>query len=170
LRTSSNRAAVRLLQEVGIQKTTSYARSGCERVAVVTKSGELETRSMAYYEYFARGTEPTQTCPLHQPPSILNRIVGLFGGGNSGLQPVPESVAPPSSSTASAQAPPSGTAGQQPVGATRAQAEQPQKKRGFWAKLFGLGKKKDAKKQEDDSHVQQPQPRRLVFPPLHHPG
>jgi hypothetical protein len=128
------------------------ATDGCEHVPVVTKAGAMEMRSMAYYEYFARGTEPTQTCPLHGSPSILNRIVGLFGG-NSNLPPVPEAAAPPPTPTTPAHAPPSATAGQQPGAAAQAQAEQP-KKRGFWSKLFGLGKKKDDKKQDQKKDEQ----------------
>jgi penicillin-binding protein 1A len=115
---------------------------GCERVPVVTKAGEIDVRSMAYYEYFARGTEPTQTCALHGGSSILNRIVGLFGGTASGLQPVPESAVPPAPAPGPGQATsPAATAGQPPSDQGRAQ--QPKKKRSFWSKLFGIGKKKD---------------------------
>ena len=122
------------------------AAEGCEHVPVVTKAGAIEVRSMAYYEYFARGTAPTETCDLHGTPSILNRIVGLFGGGGSGLQPVPESVAPPSpSATAGQPASPSSPSASQPPSpqASQQQAEPAKKKRGFWARLFGLGKKKE---------------------------
>ena len=41
------------------------ASEGCEHVEVVDTNGEVETRSMVYTEYFARGTEPTEYCELH---------------------------------------------------------------------------------------------------------
>ncbi len=124
------------------------ATPGCEHVPVVSKGGDLQMRSMAYYEYFKRGTEPTQECDLHGGPSLLNRIVGLFSG--SGLKPVPEAVVPPAPSpttgdrpTSVSEAPPDS----QPPAAS--QDEAPKKKRGFWAKLFGLGKKDKDKKDKD---------------------
>ena len=113
---------------------------GCEHVPVITTSGEMETRSMAYYEYFVRGTEPTETCDLHGSPSILNRIVGLFGGGSAPAAPVPQTViGAPGNDPAAAQAT-QPTAGQQTA---KPETEEPKKKRGFWSKLFGIGKKKD---------------------------
>ncbi len=122
---------------------------GCEHVPVVAKDGEVQIRSMAYYEYFARGTEPSDACPLHASPSIFERIAGLFGG--SGLQPVPDSAAPPAPAPTAGeraaapgpQAPASVTAGS--PNSTDERAEQPKKKRGFWSRLFGIGKK-DRKK------------------------
>src|SRR5213075_376370 len=40
------------------------AATGCDRVDVVGKDGQIETRSMVYTEYFARGTEPTEYCEM----------------------------------------------------------------------------------------------------------
>ena len=117
------------------------ATPGCEHVPVVSKDGQLQIRSMAYNEYFARGTEPHDFCDLHGSPSIFNRIVGLFSG--SGLQPVPEWAVPPAPA-AQPSAPTIGQpAGTNPDAATptAGQNQEQQKKRGFWAKLFGLGKK-----------------------------
>jgi len=122
---------------------------GCEHVPVVAKDGDVQIRSMAYDEYFARGTEPTELCPLHSSPSIFSRIVGLFGG--SGLQPVPETAAPMAPSATSGTHVPSAT--QSPASGAQAgpanpaggQPQQPKKKRSFWQKLFGIGKKDGGK-------------------------
>ncbi len=125
------------------------ATDGCERVPVTSKSGDLQVRSMAYYEYFVRGTEPTETCDLHGGPGLLHRIVGLFSG--SGIQPVPESVVPPAPSATSGDhraatvGPPVVPADGKPAADD---GDQPKKKRGFWSRLFGLGKDKEQKKDD----------------------
>ncbi len=119
---------------------------GCEHVPVVTKNGDVQVRSMAYYEYFVRGTEPTETCDLHGAPSLLNRLVGVFGGGNA-QQPVPlSSLGLPTAPAPSPVVTEKPTAGQQPQAS--ADKEQPKKKKGFWSRLFGLGKKKDKEQDE----------------------
>ena len=56
--------------------------AGCDSVQVVTKDGQIETKSMIYGEYFARGTLPTTTCPLHESLSVLDRLAGAFGKDN----------------------------------------------------------------------------------------
>ncbi len=125
------------------------ATPGCEQVPVVSKSGEMQIRSMAYYEYFKRGTEPNEPCDLHGSPSLFNRIVGLFSG--SGLQPVPESVVPPAPSPTTGERAPA--IAQAPVNtpAAASQDEAPKKKRGFWSRLFGFGKKdKDKDKNKNN--------------------
>jgi penicillin-binding protein 1A len=121
---------------------------GCEHVPVVAKDGTVQVKSMAYYEYFARGTEPTDSCPLHSSPGLFGRIVGLLGG--SGIQPVPEAAAPPAASptagaaSAAPQAPSAAsTDGHQ---APDGKAEQPKKKRSFWQRLFGKRDKDDKDK------------------------
>ena len=34
---------------------------------------------MIYTEYFVKGTQPTTVCPLHESPSLLDRLAGVFG-------------------------------------------------------------------------------------------
>ena len=120
---------------------------GCDSVEVVNRDGFTETRSMVYREYFVKGTQPTDLCPLHPSPSFMDRIAGLFGGGTSKPVP-PEDLGLPRGQA--------GTAGvhQPPVQVPEAhreeapkdteKAEEAPKKRGFWARVFG----KDGKKQE----------------------
>ena len=57
----------------------SCRRDGCDRCRSSTKDGQLETRSMIYTEYFAAGTQPTTVCPLHDSPSLFDRLAGVFG-------------------------------------------------------------------------------------------
>jgi penicillin-binding protein 1A len=124
---------------------------GCERVDVINREGLIETRSMVYTEYFVRGTAPTTTCPLHQDHSFMDTIAGIFGKGShpppvpvetTGLPPASASRTPPT-------APPTASA---PETAPEATAQPAPKKRGFWARVFGVGKDRNS---EDDKKEEQ---------------
>ena len=127
--------------------------SGCDAVLVVNKDGGIETKSMIYGEYFARGTAPTTTCPLHESLSILDRVAGVFGKDNHG-QPVPaEGTGLPAPPAASPNGSAAGGPGEKPVEATGERVgEEPKKKRGFWSKVFGGSdtKAEDDKKREEE--------------------
>jgi 1A family penicillin-binding protein len=120
---------------------------GCDSVEVVNRDGFTETRSMIYTEFFVKGTQPTTLCPLHPSPTFMDRIAGLFGG-DSGRPVQAEEAGLPRAQT--------GTSGAHPPPAPvpevhheappkdTPKVEEPPKKRGFWARVFG----KDGKKQE----------------------
>ena len=119
---------------------------GCDHVEVVNRDGFLEKRSMIYTEYFVKGTQPTEECPLHQDRGFLDALAGVFGK-DSGPPPVPVGATglptppPPHPSAGTADAP------AQPA---QAEAEQaPAKKRGFWSRIFG-GRDKNEEKKDDD--------------------
>jgi membrane carboxypeptidase/penicillin-binding protein len=88
-----------------------------------------ERRSTAYYENFVAGTEPTDSCPLHNP--VLSRpfraLAALI---------MPKS-APTAHGTAPAPPPPA-VVSEAP--APKAEAQPAPKKRGFWSRVFGVGK------------------------------
>jgi len=109
------------------------ATEGCQSVDVVDEQGQLERRSMVYTEYFQRGTEPTVYCDLHPTRNAFDKIAVLLGAEqkpipprveDTGLPPRPGAVASTAGST------PTPTVEQPP----------PKKKRGFWSRVFGLGK------------------------------
>jgi penicillin-binding protein 1A len=126
---------------------------GCDDVEVVTRDGFLERRSMIYTEYFVRGSEPTALCPLHEPLSLLDRLAGVFGKDNH-APPVPADevgpTAPAASKPGPQPTPPAATRAPAPAApptTSEPASEEPKKKRGFWSRVFGLGKDKE-KKQE----------------------
>ena len=110
---------------------------GCSQVDVVSKTGETKSKSMILTEYFAKGTQPFDECPLHNGPGLLARIGGIFGAGTSpgsvaaSASPLPEHVVEPAAVTETA--PATAAANVKPV-------EEPKKKRGFWSRIFGSRK------------------------------
>ncbi|HEX7088033.1 MAG TPA: PBP1A family penicillin-binding protein [Vicinamibacterales bacterium] len=118
---------------------------GCGEVVVVNDDGEETRRSMLITDYFPRGRTPIGVCPLHEKRNIFEAIAGWFGGdrapgatseagapGRPPVEPVAEvDAAPPADDTPGAK------------------KDEPKKKRGFWSRLFGIGKDDDRKNRED---------------------
>ena len=124
---------------------------GCGTVHVVNDDGSETEKSMIYTEYFVRGTQPEDTCPLHQGRSIFGKVAGLFGGGDEPAA-VPASsaaVSGPPSAEPAGEPEATATAGQEDAQAAAA-PEAPKKKRGFWSRVFGRGDKDDKDKGKDD--------------------
>ncbi len=125
---------------------------GCDHVEVVNRDGFTEDRSMIYTEYFVKGTQPTTLCPLHPSPSFMDRVAGLFGGGDSG-KPVraDEAGLPPGQQTGTAGAHPHPQPSPVPdlspeeSGKDSKAEDASGKKRGFWSRVFGK-KPNDQKK------------------------
>ncbi len=121
---------------------------GCNNVEVINREGATESRSMIYTEYFVSGTQPTDICPLHPSASLMDRLAGLFGGGNHPEAPAPvppdQAGLPPERGTSGTADRPPGTPPSGEVSGGTAK-EEPPKKRGFWAKVFG---KKDKDKEK----------------------
>ena len=132
---------------------------GCDHVEVIKRDGTVETRSMIYTEYFVKGTQPTDICPLHEPRSFMDAIAGVFGK-ESGPPPAPVAgtglppSAPASTSGSPAAEPPA--AGETKTSAPTEEA-QPQKKRGFWSRVFGVGgdKSEEDRKKEEERQKQE---------------
>jgi penicillin-binding protein 1A len=128
--------------------------AGCESAQVVTKDGQLETRSLVYTEYFARGSQPTTVCEIHQSPSILDRLAGAFGKDNR--IPLPADSAglptPPAMSTTGSAPGSASPEKEHEKPADERTSEEPKKKRSFWSKVFGGG---DKKSDEDKKRVEE---------------
>jgi membrane carboxypeptidase/penicillin-binding protein len=126
---------------------------GCDAVEVLTDAGEVQTRTMVYTDYFLRGKQPVDLCPLHEGHGFFDRVAGLFGTDTE------EPVSPEASDLPPAEAAARPTTGVV-TGGTLPDAEkveapgEPKKKRGFWSRVFGRGgndkdKEKDKERDED---------------------
>ncbi|MGV3517994.1 MAG: transglycosylase domain-containing protein [Luteitalea sp.] len=136
---------------------------GCTKVPVESDDGSVEIRSMAYTEYYRRGTEPQGSCEEHEGTNFLERLAGFFGKDND-LKPVsaaeaglpaatiPRDVPAPPTTTADEDAPPRADEAKAAARSDdgdrdgKARAAEPEKKRGFWGKLFGRRDKDTDKK------------------------
>jgi penicillin-binding protein 1A len=108
------------------------AADGCDDVEVVATNGQLERRSMIYTEYFAKGTEPATFCDQHLSHGIMTKLAGLFGADHPPAPPrVEDTGAAPGAAATAGTVP--------PAQAEVAPPAPPQKKRGFWSRLFGKG-------------------------------
>jgi 1A family penicillin-binding protein len=85
--------------------------------------------SVVYTEYFARGTEPIDICPIHR--AHLLRALGIPFGRPSAPVVVAQDAAPPT--VAEVRPPAPAVAKQDPPPPEK-------KKRGFWSRVFGVGK------------------------------
>jgi 1A family penicillin-binding protein len=112
------------------------APAGIVAVDIDGASGRLATDDcrrakdgIVYTEYFARGTEPIDICPIHR--AHLLRALIPFGRPSAPVV-VAQEASPPTVAEVRP-APPPPVAQQQP-------APEPKKKRGFWSRVFGVGK------------------------------
>jgi hypothetical protein len=114
-------------------------------VEVINRDGAAESRSMIYTEYFVNGTQPTTECPLHPSASLMDRLAGLFGGGppEAPVPPDQAGLPPERGTTGAADRPPGAPPAGEISGGTA--KEEPPKKRGFWAKVFGKRDKEKAR-------------------------
>ena len=129
---------------------------GCGHVQVASSDGYVEARSMIYTDYFVRGTQPTSMCPLHSSPSLLERLAGVFGAGDSprpvSAEDVGLTVPAPARTSGQSATPPTAPATRSPAAKPAPEKakpqEEPKKKRGFWSRLFGRGGDADKKGQK----------------------
>jgi 1A family penicillin-binding protein len=120
---------------------------GCSHVEVLASSGDLQVRSMAYTEYFVRGTEPEGNCDLHDSKNLFERLAGIFKpGGEIAPVTVDQAGVPNGKSTAPAAQPEAAKerverAEEPAKEEAEVKQEEPKKKRGFWGRIFGSRKK-----------------------------
>jgi 1A family penicillin-binding protein len=118
------------------------ATEGCQDVEVVSNTGHIERRSMVYTEYFVRSTAPEAYCDMHPTRGIMTRLAGFFGASDHPAPPSAQNAGQPPV------APPAAEAAPPPDSAMAPAPEPPKKKRGFWSKLFGIGRNDDRKTDE----------------------
>ena len=127
------------------------ATEGCEDVQVVSEDGDIGRRSQVYTEYFAPGTRPTAFCTLHPTHGFFGAIASVFRGGE---KPPPPSVADPGAGSEgpAAVVPQAPEPGAISAPDTVAATPTVKPRRGFWSRVFGIGRDKnnnDNKGKED---------------------
>jgi penicillin-binding protein 1A len=114
---------------------------GCAHADTIGQDGRLERRSLVYTEYFASGTQPTAECDIHASRGIFGAIATAFRGTDEQPASRVEDTGLPASQTSS-------VAAAEPTSGTVEEAPKPKKKRGFWSRVFGIGRDDD--KDEDE--------------------
>ncbi len=123
------------------------ATSSCNDVVTVDDEGNLTQRSHAYTEHFVKGTEPHDYCDLHglHNTGALAALSGSTGlsssssntniarGGASGAAPAAVAAAPGEDEP------------------SRPAAEEPERRRGFWSRIFGRGDRDNDRNRDRDS-------------------
>jgi penicillin-binding protein 1A len=123
---------------------------GCDAVPVTLDDGGQAEQSMITTEFFAAGTEPDEACHLHVGRSLFGRLAGWLSAPGGSVSA--RSASAEAADAAPAAAPPVSAAQQAPAVAA---TPEPEKKRGFWSRLFGRRDKDEKKKDE-----RKPAPRR----------
>jgi penicillin-binding protein 1A len=141
------------------------ADEGCEHVVVTSDEGEVEVKSMVYYEYFLRGKEPSEACDLHPYATFTDQLAGvptasesgwgLLGGGAADQLPRPPARDADARASQDDRKEEDNASGE----------EAPKKKRGFWSRLFGRGRDKDEEKNEKETPEEKREVPRGVAPP-----
>ncbi len=118
------------------------ATDGCSGVTVVDDSGNLTVKSMVYTDYFVRGTEPIEYCPLHTHAYGTGTVVAT--SGSSPAPPTPSTpaslgsvVPPPTAAAVAEQTPATATPAAPGTGAANVPSEP--SRRGFWSRFFRRG-------------------------------
>jgi penicillin-binding protein 1A len=106
------------------------ATDGCRGSIVFARDGQPTARSMVYTEYFVRGTEPNDFCPLH---AGLYDVVAT--SGETAVRPVAATSgnAQPSVDTRLGDGT---TAVAAPAGVPETTSTPAARKRGFWGRVF----------------------------------
>lgn len=117
--------------------------AGCDAVPVLLEDGGHAEQSMIATEYFAAGTEPGEVCHLHVGRSLFGRLAGWLSAPGGEIESRAPSAGP--AEHAPAAEPQSAPA---PQAAEAVQAPEPEKKRGFWSRIFGRRDRTDKKKDE----------------------
>ena len=118
--------------------------AGCESAVMFDRDGNPTDRSMLYTEYFVRGTEPTEYCPLHSSgfdviatsgDSKTGPAVAATSGTATPLAPgdhLHDPATPKADTRLGDNAPPAAV----PAASTPGTSDSPPRKRGFWGRIF----------------------------------
>ncbi len=138
--------------------------SGCYGSYVQAADGSYTVTSSVYTEHFARGTVPEETCPIHTYRPTFDTRTASWTGAPAGA-PAVTNAAPGVAARADAPQPAAQVEARAEAEKQAEVKEPEKKKRGFWARVFGIGKDKDDKDKSDkdkdkDDDEKKKEPRR----------
>jgi penicillin-binding protein 1A len=128
---------------------------GCEHAEVLLDNGDVSRQSMVYTEYFAKGTQPTSSCVLHPTRGIVGTIASWFTSNDGPAPPKMSETVPPT--VAPVETPPPEVV----AAAEEAKPAEP-KRRGFWSRLFGIGRDEGDSQKRDEGDRQKQDDKRPV--------
>ena len=108
------------------------ATSECRDAVIANEDGTFERGTSVYVEHYLRGTEPIDWCPIHRRPfggRAAQALASLFSPSHRNEE-----------ASAPRQVPPAETVHSAPLPEARDEPERPDRRRGFWGRLFGLGR------------------------------
>jgi penicillin-binding protein 1A len=125
----------------------------CYGSTYITDEGTYSNSNSVYTEVFVKGTAPTDYCPVHGITSTWGRIAGWIGGGGSSAPTAPRQERATQAGNHDRNADDVRRADRDDDDDDDAPElarapEEPKKKRGFWSRVFGIGKDDDKKKEE----------------------
>jgi penicillin-binding protein 1A len=126
--------AVEICEESGLLPV-----GACYHARKVSKDGETREASSVAYEYFRQGTEPTETCPIHDYSWWGNVRTAMFDASDFPTASTVSSILRQPRRAAERDEPAVVNDGERAAPKTK-KAEAPperEKRRGFWSRLFG---------------------------------
>jgi hypothetical protein len=118
---------------------------GCESAVLFDRDGNATDRSMLYTEYFVRGTEPTDYCPLHSrgfdvvatsgDPKSGSGVLATSGTAAPQLAPA-DHLHDPSNPKADARVGDNTAPAVNPAASGPDSSNPPPRRRGFWGRIF----------------------------------
>jgi hypothetical protein len=112
---------------------------GCYGATYVTDNGDYANSSSVYTEYFVKGTQPDEDCPIHGSQSIFSRVAGWVGGGSPSAPPQERASEAIGSGDADRGVQRADQSASVNESADARPEPEKKKKRGFWSRVFGVG-------------------------------
>ena len=144
--------ALEICQESGLRPG-----SACRRVRRVSADGESRTVSTVAVEYFQRGTEPHETCPLHESSWFGGVQTAAFDPSDF---PAASTVGAPADTRRTDEDgdEPTSSAANREETTSEEKVEEPDgKKKGFWSRFVGVFKGGDDKATREDERERTPE-------------
>jgi hypothetical protein len=122
---------------------------GCSGAIQETEDGGYVSASSVYTEYFVKGTQPGEYCDIHTAQSINSRVAAGWMGSSPTVPTQQRAEVAGGTTEEREEARDADRSDEQQSEAPEVSPE-PKKKRGFWAKVFGVGDDDQQKNETKD--------------------